>query len=212
VKIGYKPTVRQVTMRAGWVMDKEDRLEKIYEKALELFVANGYDQTALSQIARELGLTKAGLYHYFSSKEELLFFVHERHMQRVFNPILEAAEKISDPEDRIVFFIKNYTVEAMTKDASARVLVHETHNLKTENRKRITDFWKNGLDLIRNTLSEMEAQGKIEKINKNFAAFALLGMCSWTFYWFDYERKESGEELADTYVKIFLKGVLHSRE
>jgi len=189
-------------------MNREERLEKIYDKALEMFVAKGYDQTALSQIAKELGLTKAGLYHYFSSKEDLLFFVHERHMNRVFNPILEAAQKISDPEERIVYFIRNYTLKAMTRDASARVLVHETNNLKTENRQKITVLWRNGLDLIRNTLSEMEDQGKIEKINKNFAAFALLGMCSWTFYWFDYERQESGEELADTYARVFLKGIL----
>ena len=193
-------------------MNREERLEKIYDKALEMFVAKGYDQTALSQIAKELGLTKAGLYHYFSSKEDLLFFVHERHMNRVFNPILEAAQKISDPEERIVYFIRNYTLKAMTRDASARVLVHETNNLKTENRKKITVLWRNGLDLIRNTLSEMESQGKIEKINKNFAAFALLGMCSWTFYWFDYERQESAEELADTYVRIFLKGVLEAAQ
>ena len=68
------------------------------------------------------------------------------------------------------------------------------------------------MDLIRNTLALMEVQGKIEKINKNFAAFALLGMCSWTFYWFDYERQESAEELADTYVRIFLKGVLKAAQ
>ena len=190
-------------------MKREDRLEKIYVKALELFVANGYDQTALSQIAKELGLTKAGLYHYFSSKEDLLFFVHERHMKRVFIPILEAAEKISDPEERIEFFIKNYTLKAMTRDASTRVLVHETHNLKAENQKKIAGVWRKGLDLIRSSLSEMEARGKVENINKTFAAFALIGMCSWTFYWFDYERKDSGEELADTYARIFLKGVLN---
>ena len=190
-------------------MKREDRLEKIYVKALELFVANGYDQTALSQIAKELGLTKAGLYHYFSSKEDLLFFVHERHMKRVFIPILEAAEKISDPEERIDFFIKNYTLKAMTRDASTRVLVHETHNLKAENQKKIAGVWRKGLDLIRRSLSEMEVRGKVENINKTFAAFALIGMCSWTFYWFDYERKDSGEELADTYARIFLKGVLN---
>jgi TetR/AcrR family transcriptional regulator, cholesterol catabolism regulator len=195
---------------AGKNMDREDRLEEIYDKALELFVANGYEQTALSRIAKELGLTKAGLYHYFSSKEDLLFFVHERHMKRIFIPILEAAQEIIDPEERIVYFIRNYTLKAMTRDASARVLVHETNNLKTENREKITVLWKNGLDLIRKSLSEMEIEGKIGKINKTFAAFALLGMCSWTFYWFDYERQESGEELADTYAKIFLKGILNT--
>ncbi len=189
-------------------MDREKRLEEIYKTALQLFVEKGYEQTALSHIAKALGLTKAGLYHYFSSKEELLFFVHERHLNDVFMPILESAGRIPDPEERILFFIKNYTLSAMTRDAKARVLVHETHNLKPENRKKINDIWRKGLDLIRNGLSQLEAQGKIEKVNKTFAAFALLGMCSWTFYWFDYERKESGEELADTYARVFLKGIL----
>ncbi len=175
-----------------------------------MFVANGYDQTALSHIAKALGLTKAGLYHYFNSKEDLLFFIHERHMKRVFIPILEAAEKISDPEERIVYFIKNYTLKAMTRDASARVLVHETHNLKMENREKINAVWRKGLDFIRDSLSEMESQGKVLNINKTFAAFALIGMCSWTFYWFDYEQQASGEELADTYERIFLKGVLNT--
>ena len=156
-------------------MNREERLEEIYDKALEMFVAKGYDQTALSQIAKELGLTKAGLYHYFSSKEDLLFFVHERHMNRIFNPILEAAQKISDPEERIVYFIRNYTLKAMTRDASARVLVHETNNLKTENRKKITVLWRNGLDLIRNTLSEMEARGKIRKNQQEFCRFCAAG-------------------------------------
>jgi len=48
-----------------------DRREEIYDKALELFIAYGYDNTPLTRIARELRLTKAGLYHYVSSKEEL---------------------------------------------------------------------------------------------------------------------------------------------
>jgi AcrR family transcriptional regulator len=207
VKRDYIPTVRQV----GRFMDREDRLEKIYEKALELFVANGYEQTSLSRIAKAIGLTKAGLYHYFSSKEDLLFFVHECHMERVFIPILEAAEKISDPEERIVFFTKNYTLKAMTRDASARVLIHETNNLKKENRKKITGVWRKGFDLIRDSLSEMETQGKVGNINKTFAAFALIGMCSWTFYWFDYERQESGKDLADTYARVFLKGILNNQ-
>jgi AcrR family transcriptional regulator len=192
-------------------MNREDQLEKISEKAQELFIANGYSQTALSHIAKAVGLTKAGLYHYFGSKEDLLFFVHERSIERIFIPILEAAGKIPDPEERIVFFIKNYTLKAMTQDASVRVIIRETQNLKTENREKIRGVWRKGFNLVRDSISEMEAQGKVENINKTFATFALLGMCSWTFYWFDYERRENGKELADTYVRVFLKGVLNSR-
>ncbi len=182
--------------------------EEIYEKALELFIEEGYNNTPLSRIAKALNLTKAGLYHYFPSKEELLFFIHEYKLKRDFIPILDAAEKIADPEERIAFFLRNYIEKALTKDSSPKVLVHEVKKLKPEHQEKINKTWRRALDLIRNAISELEVSGKIIKINKTFAAFAAIGMCSWTFYWFDYERKESGRELSEAYVNIFFNGLL----
>jgi AcrR family transcriptional regulator len=185
-----------------------DRREEIYEKAMELFIAEGYDQTPLSRIAKALGLAKAGLYHYFSSKEDLLFFIHERNLKRDLIPILESAEKIKDPEERISYLIKEYTRASMTRDASARVLIHEVGKLKPEHRKIINESWRRFFNLFRNSLAELEALDRSKKINKTFAAFALIGMCRWTFYWFDTERMESANELSDTYKEIFFRGIL----
>ena len=184
-----------------------DRREEIYEKALELFVAEGYDQTPLSRIAKALGITKAGLYHYFKSKEELLFFIHERNVKRDLMPIIEAAEKINDPEKRISYVIRQYTDASMKRDASARVLIHEVGKLETEHREKINQIWRRFFDLIRDSLSELEALGKCKKMNKTFVAFALIGMCRWTFNWFDQERSDSGNELGDTYDEIFFRGI-----
>ena len=187
-----------------------DKREQIYEKALELFTANGYDQTPLSQIARELNLTKAGLYHYFQSKEELLFFLHQHNMKKDFVPVLEAAEKISDPEKRIGYFLKHYTIRSLTKNAAAKVLIHEINRLKHEHKEIIQKTWRRAYHLIYDAISELERAGKVKGINKTFATFAAIGMCSWTFYWFDYNRRETGSELSDTYVTVFLNGLLSS--
>jgi len=185
-----------------------DKREQIYEKALELFIENGYDQTPLSQIAHELNLTKAGLYHYFQSKEELLFFLHQHNMEINFIPVLDAAEKIADPEKRIAYFLKHYTESSLTKSAAAKVLIHEINRLQPEHQKIIKKTWRRAFNLLRNAISELESAGKIKGINKTFAAFAAIGMCSWTFYWFDYNRGKTGSELSDTYTKIFLNGLL----
>ncbi len=52
--------------------------EKILDAALELFSRNGYDRTSVREIARDSGLSQAGLLHYFSSKEELFAEVLRR--------------------------------------------------------------------------------------------------------------------------------------
>jgi AcrR family transcriptional regulator len=184
-----------------------DRREEIYEKALELFIAKGYDQTPLSRIAEALNLTKAGLYHYFKSKEELLFFIHEHNLKKDFIPLLEIAEQISDPVERIASFLRNYT-GSLTKNAAAKMLIHEANRLTPEHHAKIKKVWRRAFDLIFNAISELEAAGRVERVNKTFATFAAIGMCSWTFYWFNYDRRESSKELSDTYVNIVLKGLL----
>jgi len=186
-----------------------DRREEIYEKAMELFIAEGYDQTPLSKIAKSLGLVKAGLYHYFTTKEELLFFIHERNLKRDLIPVIEAAEKIKDPAGRLSYLIKEYTTASMARDASQRVLVHEVGKLTPEHRSVINQTWRRFFDLFRNSLSELEKAGRCKKINKTFAAFALIGMCRWTFNWFDTGRRESAAELCDTYQEIFFRGILN---
>jgi len=173
-----------------------------------MFVANGYWQTPMSQIASAVGLTKAGLYHYFKSKEELLFVIHEEDLKKNLIPILEQAEKIVDPKERLAWFIKAFTKRAMAADPSMKVLIHEVGNLKPQHQKEIQSVWKRTLDLLRNALAELEKTGGSKKFNKSFAAFAALGMCSWTLYWFDYDRKESADELAETFKEIFLNGLI----
>jgi AcrR family transcriptional regulator len=185
-----------------------DKKEEIYEKALELFIAEGYDNTPLSRIAQALNLTKAGLYHYFHSKEELLFFIHGHNLKKDFIPIIEEAENIADPEERIAHFLRNYTEKALTKNAAAKVLIHEINKLEPEHRDIIRNTWRRAFDLIYQAIAELEASGKVKGVHKTFATFAAIGMCSWTFYWFDYDRKESGGNLADTYVDIFFNGLL----
>lgn len=185
-----------------------DKRQEIYEKALELFISNGYDQTPLSLIAKALNITKAGLYHYFSSKEDLLFFIHQQNMQRDLIPIIESAEKITDPKERISFIIKKYTESSMARDPSQKMLIHELGNLIPEHRKIIRESWRRFFNIIRDTISELELSGKTKKINKIFATFALIGMCRWTFNWYDPTRKDSAEELYDTYNEIFFKGIL----
>ena len=77
---------------------------EIYAKALDLFVKNGYDATSMSMIAETLGMSKANLYYYCSSKENLLYQIHLDFLNNRFLPILFETERIKDPAERIVFF------------------------------------------------------------------------------------------------------------
>ncbi|MHB8766815.1 MAG: TetR/AcrR family transcriptional regulator [Deferrisomatales bacterium] len=181
--------------------------EKICEKALELFLEQGYDATALSQIASASNLTKAGLYHYFPDKESLLHEIHKRHILQNFVPILEEIEKVEDPADRISYFVSRYTT-MLTQDRSAKMSIQEAKRLKPKHREEIAAFWRRAYNILAGAIRELQATGRGKDLNVAFTAFAVIGMTSWTFYWFDYGRQETAAELARTFNEIFLRGLL----
>jgi AcrR family transcriptional regulator len=55
-----------------------DTKNGILDVALDLFIAQGFDGTSLRQIAERLGVTKAALYYYFTSKDDILLALHMR--------------------------------------------------------------------------------------------------------------------------------------
>ena len=67
----------------------------------QIFRDRGYDATSVSDIARALGLTKAGLYHYFESKEALLFEIMTYGLDRVRDEVAVPVRSIRDPEERL---------------------------------------------------------------------------------------------------------------
>ncbi|NJQ15080.1 TetR/AcrR family transcriptional regulator [Streptomyces bohaiensis] len=56
---------------------------RIQEVALRLFVARGYDNTSLREIAEELDVTKAALYYHFKTKEELVVAIYDEWTQPI---------------------------------------------------------------------------------------------------------------------------------
>ena len=178
---------------------------------MEMFLEHGYDNTPMSQLAKELGLSKAGLYHHYPSKESLLFDVIDFMNETNFMPFYKKAKKISDPEERLLYFLNKFC-EMNTISASARIAVHEAGRLTSQHHDKIKKSWQMAYDLLKDAISEMQALGKAKKMNSAFAAFAAIGMCSWIFYWFDYSREESGAELSETFVEIFMRGIAGSSQ
>jgi len=185
-----------------------DRVEEACGLALKLFLERGYDNTPMSMIAEALGLTKAGVYHHFESKEHLLYVIHRNTIERLLVPILDRAERVTDPEARLRTFVLEYAT-LLAHDKSARLLISEARRLSPEHYDEIRRVWRRGFDVVRTAILELQRQGRCKpSLNPTFAAFGAIGMCSWIFYWFDYSRPDTAGEVAATMADVFMSGVL----
>src|SRR5438128_7718775 len=88
------------TMRA-LAQPPQSRRAELCRTAAQLFRDRGYDATSVSDVARALGMTKAGLYHHFESKEALLFEIMMFGLERVKEDVIVPARGIRDPERRL---------------------------------------------------------------------------------------------------------------
>ncbi len=185
-----------------------NRRAEIYQKALDLFVKKGYDATSMSMIAKALNMSKPNLYYYCSSKEELLYQIHLDDLQKRFVPILDEAEKIHDPEDRIAHFLRRFTLMCTASPAS-RVLVHELRSLRKSHQRQISAVWRRAYEIFRGAIKELQQSGRAREGRESFLAFLGTGMALWIVYWFDYSEQNRSEELADLLTQVFLNGLLY---
>jgi TetR/AcrR family transcriptional regulator, cholesterol catabolism regulator len=184
------------------------RVEEVVEVALRLFLERGYDNTPMSLIAERLGLTKAGIYHHFASKEDLLFLVHKTAMERGLQPVFDAAARETDPEQRLRVFLHEHA-RMLALDPAAMLLIREARRLSPKHLQDIKKTWRRGFDVVRDAIRELQQRGRCRAdAEATFAAFAGIGMASWIAYWFDPTRPESAAAVASTMTDIFIAGLL----
>ena len=68
----------QIRHRTLWASGPSRSGALILDTAASRFEAKGYAETFVDEIVRELGITKAAVYHYWGSKEELLAGIQDR--------------------------------------------------------------------------------------------------------------------------------------
>jgi AcrR family transcriptional regulator len=85
---------------AGHEPDRGDTRSRLRQLALELFAEQGYEKTSLREIAERLGVTKAALYYYFKSKEDIVRSLVEDYMAEIDDLIAWGKDQPRSPATR----------------------------------------------------------------------------------------------------------------
>jgi AcrR family transcriptional regulator len=176
--------------------------------AAQLFRDRGYDATSVSDVARALGMTKAGLYHHFESKEALLFEIMMYGLDRVRDDVIIPARTIRDPEERLRAMIVNHARIATRGQGAVAHLGDEIRALPPAGRRQIEQRMRVYFDLIRNTLRELKASGRLRNVDPTVATFSLLGMILWLPRWFRQGGRLDQEAVAHAIAEFALRGLL----
>jgi AcrR family transcriptional regulator len=188
------------------------RRAEICRTAAQIFRERGYDATSVSDIARALGITKAGLYHYFESKEELLFEITAYGLDRVRDEVIAPVRGLRDPEERLRQLVIRHARIATHGRGAVAQLVDEVRALPPANRKLLEERMRAYFDLVRDTLRELRALGRLRDVDPTVATFGLIGTILWLPRWFRQNGRLSQEQVAHQIADIALGGLLRDRK
>jgi TetR/AcrR family transcriptional regulator, cholesterol catabolism regulator len=189
----------------------QSRRVEICRTAAQIFRDRGYDATSVSDVARALGMTKAGLYHYFDSKEALLFEIMTYGLERVRDEVVLPVKGIRDPEERLRQIVLRHARIATNGRGAVAHLGDEIRALPPAARKQIEERMRYYLDLIRDTLVELRAEGRLRAVDPTVAAFSVLGMVLWLPRWYRQDGRLSQERVAQELANLALNGLVQRR-
>lgn len=179
--------------------------------AVEAFAARGYHATATRDIAARAGLSPAGVYVHFSSKEELLYqisLIGHRGTVRVVRAAAVAARH-DDPGDRLRAVVAAITAWHARYHTTARVINYEMSTLTERHRATIATLRREIDALVRQTLEEGVALGVFDVPDVPGTTLALLSLTIDVARWFRATGARAPEELGAFYGQLALRMVGH---
>ena len=186
----------------------QSRRAEICRTAAQIFRERGYDATSVSDIARALGITKAGLYHYFDSKEALLFEITAYGLDRVRDDVIAPVRGMRDPEERLRELVVRHACIATHGRGAVAQLVDEVRALPAANRRVLEERMRLYFDLVRDTLKELRALGRLRNVDPTVATFGLIGTILWLPRWFRQNGRLTQEQVAHQIADIAIGGLL----
>ena len=186
---------------------KADKIKEIHGVVTRLFARKGYHNTSMREIARGLGMNQSSLYHYFDSKEDILYALINDTVDDALNTLEGICKTDISPHSKLNRVLSFYTNFYAGDQDRLRLLVNELGNLGKDYRKVLIKKERRYVHLIQLILKALSSEGRMKPIPPAVATFAFFGMVHYTIKWYDRDGPIKSGELADYFLEIFTKGI-----
>jgi TetR/AcrR family transcriptional regulator, cholesterol catabolism regulator len=193
------------------------RFSEILDYAADVFAEKGYEGASMRDLSRLSGMSLAGLYYYFDSKEKLLYYIQKHTFTTILDRLRVRLAGRSDPEERIRIFVHNHVDYAIANQKAMKVLSHEDDVLRNSHGVELAavkrEYYKIcvGLvnDLGKGKVLQRSSQnaGAKNGVSTRTAVMGLFGMMNWLYTWYKSRIDPDAEVIARQISDIFLQGV-----
>jgi len=194
--------------------DKGLKKQLIVDAAVKIFHEKGYRAATLNDVARELGVTKAALYTYVSSKRNLLSIIYIQALESFFAEAYKIGESDLAPPEKMRVLIRHHIKHIVIDNLSMfAVFFSEENQLPEEDFKTIRKEQRKYNRVFETIIEEGIAQGYFRACDPGLHTCAILGMCNWLYRWYKPGNgRKTPEEIADHFIDLLENGYTRSKD
>jgi AcrR family transcriptional regulator len=185
--------------------DYPERREAIVERAAELFASRGFNGASMADLAAACETSKSLLYHYYPSKEDLLYAVMLGHIDLLVGDVAAVGGSIGQGDaktrlGRILHAFMGHYVGAANRQ---KVLLNDLAHLPDNKRASIVAKQRSIIAAVQSLLVQLDPALAADPAAARVRTMLLFGMINWTHTWYDPAGPVSASEIADQALALF---------
>lgn len=197
--------------------DYDKRKENILQHSAELFAEVGYHKASIDQLAEASNITKSLIYHYFKSKQDILYQCMLNHVELLRSTAQDCIDPTASCEDQLQHILIQFLEIYETAGARHRILVNDLNQLLPGQKSEIVAIENDITQIFKTLVNQISgpansASGAQEKNLNTARTFLLLSMINWTHTWFNADGTMTSKELGALVYDIFVNGVSRQSE
>ncbi|HXV82627.1 MAG TPA: TetR/AcrR family transcriptional regulator [Candidatus Binatia bacterium] len=186
----------------------DEKLQRILKISARIFAEKGFHRTSVRDISRATKMSLAGLYYYFTTKEELLYLIQERCFVTLLQRWERAATSQMDVRTRIRVFAENHLSFFWHNMHEMKVMAHEDESLTGEFQVKILVLKRRYVKVIMDLIGELQGEESGKGIDLRVATFSLFGMMNWIYTWYQPKRDLPLPQLMEQMLRIYFFGLI----
>ena len=197
--------IQAESLDEAWQEIQPDAARRLLIAAVEAFAARGYHGTTTRDIADRAGLSPAGVYVHYRSKEELLYrisLIGHQHTARV---VAEAKASADTPTGQLRAMVAAQTAWQARHHTTALVIEFDLPCLLPEHRSEVTALRRSIDRMMRDVLERGAASGELDVPDVAGTALALLSLVTDVARWYPTAGRKSPEKLGALYADLALR-------
>jgi AcrR family transcriptional regulator len=184
----------------------DERLNKVLSASSALFASKGFERATIRDVSQATGMSLAGLYYYFKSKEELLYLIQLRAFESICEALREIIENETDPKACLESMINMHFEYFIKNMNDLKICSREIESLKGGFYKEVAEKRKEYFDLTQSIFEKIVQKNGGSSADSRLAALYLFGTLNWIYQWYKPGRYPDAKELASQLSGIYLQG------